>query len=712
MTHCCPFIANIPMSRFRHLLLSTLLASPLIMSANPLLTPSPLTYGYPQFDLIKPAHFLPAYEAAMAENLAEIDAIAHNPEPATFENTLVALERAGRTLANVSAIFGNLNGTVTSPELQAIERTLSPKLAAHRDAIVLNPALFARIRQVHAARDTLGLDAESLRLVERTYEGFVRAGANLGADDQQRLRALNAELATLHTTFAQNVLKERNAAALLVDTREELAGLSDAAIATAAAAATKAGHDGKYLLNLLNTTGQPPLSALTQRAVRERLMQASLTRNSRGGEFDNRTVVSRIARTRAERAVLLGYATHADLQVADQTAGSIAAINRLMAQLVPPAIKNARREAADLQAMINATGGGYELAAWDWDYYTERVRQARYAFDASQVRPYFEMNRVLVDGIFFSAERLFGLTFKPRPDLPKYHEDTSVWEVFDADGTSLALFIVDWYARPEKRGGAWMSSYVAQSDLLGTRPVVANHLNVPKPPAGQPTLLTFDEVTTAFHEFGHGLHGLLSAVRYPRFSGTSVPRDFVEFPSQVYEIFADDPEVLANYARHHATGEPIPAVLLEKIEAAAKFNQGFVTSEYLAATLLDQAWHQLAPDAVPDADGVLAFEAAALARAGFDFAPVPPRYRSPYFSHIFSSNSYSAGYYSYIWAEVLDADGADWIKQNGGLSRAVGDHLRRTVLSRGGSADAMQLYRDFAGREPDVKHLLKRRGLE
>ncbi|HRI83614.1 MAG TPA: M3 family metallopeptidase, partial [Opitutaceae bacterium] len=334
------------------------------------------------------------------------------------------------------------------------------------------------------------------------------------------------------------------------------------------------------------------------------------------------------------------------------------------------------------------------------------------AFDASEVRPFFEMNRVLGDGIFFSAERLFGLTFKPRPDLPKYHEDTSVWEVFDADGASLALFIVDWYARPEKRGGAWMSSYVTQSDLLGTRPVVANHLNVPKPPAGEPTLLTYDEVTTAFHEFGHGVHGLLSAVRYPRFSGTSVPRDFVEFPSQVYEIFADDPAVLANYARHHATSEPIPAALLEKIEAAAKFNQGFATSEYLAATLLDQAWHQLAPDAVPDADGVLAFEAEALAKAGFDFAPVPPRYRSPYFSHIFSSNGYAAGYYSYIWAEVLDADGADWIRHNGGLSRAGGDHLRRTVLSRGGSADAMQLYRDFAGREPDVKHLLRRRGLE
>lgn len=682
------------------------------MPDNPLLVPSTLLYEYPHFDLIKDEHFLPAYETAMVEQLTEVAAIANHPAPATFENTLVALERSGRTLGRVAGIFGNLNGTITNPSLQAVEKTLAPKLSAHRDAIVLNPALFARIRSLHEQRESLGLDAESFRLLERYHHDFVRAGANLGAEDQSRLRALNGELATLHTQFAQNVLKERNAAVVIVETREELAGLSETAITTAANAATAAGHEGKFLLSLLNTTGQPALESLANRAVRERLMTTALTRNSRGGEFDNRAVIARLARLRAERAALLGYDSHAAFQVADQTAGSIAAVNRLMAQLVPPAIANARREAADLQAVIDQAGGGFELAAWDWSLYAEKVRQARYAFDAAEVRPYFEMNRVLVDGVFYSATRLFGLTFKARPDLPKYHEDTSVWEVFEADGSSLALFIVDWYARPSKRGGAWMSSYVAQSDLLGQRPVIANHLNVPKPPAGQPTLLTFDEVTTAFHEFGHGLHGLLSAVRYPRFSGTNVPRDFVEFPSQVYEIFADDPAVLANYARHHATGEPIPAELLAKIDAAAKFNQGFRTSEYLAATLLDQAWHQLSPGDVPAAEGVLAFEAAALARAGFDFAPVPPRYRSPYFSHIFSSNSYSAGYYSYIWAEVLDADGADWIKHNGGLSRTVGDHFRRTVLSRGGSADAMQLYRDFAGREPEVKHLLQRRGLD
>jgi peptidyl-dipeptidase Dcp len=682
------------------------------MSANPLLTESPLPYGYPQFDQIKDEHFLPAYEAGMAEELREIAAIANQPDPATFENTLVAFERTGRTLGRVGRIFSNLNGTITNPVLQSVEKILSPKLAAHRDAIMLNPALFARIRALHENRASLNLDPESLRLLERTYDDFVRAGANLGAADQVRLRALNAELATAHTTFAQNVLKERNAAALVVDTREELAGLPVAAINAAATAAAKTGHEGKYLLSLLNTTGQPPLESLTNRAVRERLMTASLTRNSRGGEFDNRAVLARITRLRAERATLLGYATHADYQVANQTAGSIAAINRLMAQLVPPAIANARREAADLQAVVDAEGGGFAVAAWDWALYAEKVRQARYAFDATQLRPYFEMNRVLVDGVFFSATRLFGLTFKERTDLPKYHPDTSVWEVFDADGSSLALFIVDWYARPEKRGGAWMSSYVAQSGLLGTRPIVANHLNVPKPPAGEPTLLTFDEVTTAFHEFGHGLHGLLSAVKYPRFSGTSVPRDFVEFPSQINEMWADWPEVLANYAKHHATGEPLPAALLAKVEAAAKFNQGFRTSEYLAATLLDQAWHQLSAAEVPEADRVLAFEAAALARAGFDFAPVPPRYRSPYFSHIFASNGYAAGYYSYIWAEVLDADAVDWIKANGGLTRANGDHLRATVLSRGGSAEAMSLYRDFAGREPEVRHLLNRRGLD
>jgi len=682
------------------------------MPDNPLLAASTLLYEYPHFDLIKDEHFLPAYEAAMVEQLAEVAAIANHPAPATFENTLVALERSGRTLGRVAGIFGNLNGTITNPTLQAIEKTLAPRLSAHRDAIVLNPALFARIRSLYEQRDALDLDPESLRLLERYHHDYVRAGANLGAKDQARLRALNGELATLHTQFAQNVLKERNAAVVIVETREELAGLSETAIITAASAATAAGHEGKYLLSLLNTTGQPALESLTNRAVRERLMTTGLTRNSRGGEFDNRAVIARLARLRAERAALLGYESHASFQVADQTAGSINAINRLMAQLVPPAIANARREAADLQAVIDAAGGGFELAAWDWSLYAEKVRQARYAFDAAEVRPYFEMSRVLVDGVFYSATRLFGLTFKARPDLPRYHEDTSVWEVFDADGSSLALLIVDWYARPSKRGGAWMSSYVAQSDLLGQRPVIANHLNVSKPPAGQPTLLTFDEVTTAFHEFGHGLHGLLSAVRYPRFAGTNVPRDFVEFPSQVYEIFAHDPAVLAHYARHHATGEPIPAELLAKIDASAKFNQGFRTSEYLAATLLDQAWHQLAPEAVPAAEGVLAFEAEALAAAGFDFAAVPPRYRSPYFSHIFSSNSYSAGYYSYIWAEVLDADGADWIKHHGGLSRTVGDHFRRAVLSRGGSVDAMQLYRNFTGREPEVKHLLQRRGLE
>jgi peptidyl-dipeptidase Dcp len=497
-----------------------------------------------------------------------------------------------------------------------------------------------------------------------------------------------------------------------VEDRAKLDGLSANAVAAAASAAQAAGHEGKYLLRLLNTTGQPALASLRNRALRERLFQASFGRNSRGGEFDTRATLARIARVRAERAALLGFRHHADLQLEEQTAGSVDNVNRLMAQLAPAAAANARREAADLQAVIDAEGGGFRLQPWDWDFYAEKVRRARYAFDAQEVRPYYEMQRVLRDGVFHAATRLYGLTFKERDDLPKYHPDTQVFEVFNEDGSPLALFIVDWYARPAKRGGAWASAHVPQSHLTGFKPVIANHLNIPKPPAGEPTLLTDDEVETAFHEFGHALHGMFSDVQYPRFAGTSVPRDFVEFPSQVNEMWAKWPEVLANYARHHRTGEPIPAAMLAKIEAAERFNEGYRTTEYLAATLLDLAWHQLGAADVPAADGVMAFEAEALRRAGLDFAPVPPRYRSPYFSHIFASNGYAAGYYSYIWSEVLDADNVEWFKANGGLRRELGDRYRATLLSRGGSRDAMQMYRDFAGRDPEVRHLLARRGLD
>jgi peptidyl-dipeptidase Dcp len=624
---------------------------------------------------------------------------------------VIALERSGETLKRATGVFGILTGADTNPTLQKLEREMAGKFAAHRDAIRLNPALFARLQTLHTARASLGLDPESDRLLDRYYKDFVRGGAKLGEADKTKLRALNAELAKLSTEFSQRVLNEINASLVFVATREELAGLPDAAIAAAAAAAQSAGRDGQFALGLTNTSGQPPLTLLTNRTVRERLMQASLARGSRGGEFDTRATVAALARLRAERAQLLGYASHAALQLEEQTARTVDTVNRLLTQLAAPAVANARREAADMQAIVDREKGGFTVAACDWDLYSEKVRQARYAFDESQLRPYYELRRVLVDGVFYAATKLYGITFQERPDLKGYHPDMLTFEVFNADGSPLALFLGDFYARPTKRGGAWANAYVPQSGLRGTKPVIGNHLNIPHPPAGQPTLLTHDEVNTLFHEFGHALHGMFSAVKYPRFAGTSVPRDFVEYPSQVNEMWATWPAVLTHYAKHYQTGAPLPPELLAKVAAAAKFNQGFKTTEYLAAALLDQAWHQLKPDEVPSADGVLAFEAAALKKAGVDFAPVPPRYRSTYFSHAFAGG-YSAGYYSYLWSEVLDAHSVDWITSHGGLTRQNGDHFRATLLSRGGSDEAMTLFRNFTGAEPDIKPLLRRRGLE
>ena len=677
---------------------------------NPLLEPSPLPFGYPAFDRVRDSHYAPAFSKGMAEHLREVEAIANNPSEPTFENTLVALERSGQLLGRVQRLFFNLVGAHGNDALRAVEKEMAPKLAAHSDAIRLNPALFARVDRLHARLDQLGLDPESRRLLDRTHRDFVRSGARLGETEKTRLKALNAEIATLQTSFAQNVLKETNASAVVVDRREDLAGLTPAEIATAAAAAKAAGQEGKFALRLINTSGQPPLGSLENRAVRERLHQSSLARGSRGGEFDNRAVITRLARLRAERAALLGYPSHAAYQLEEQTAGNVTAVNKLLSDLAPAAVANARREAADMQRLLEREQPGAALAAWDWDFYAEKVRRERYAFDEAQLKPYLEMDRVLRDGVFFAATRLFGITFRERRDLPVYEPTVRVFDVFEANGTPLAIFLADLYARPSKRGGAWMNSYVDQSGLLGTRPVVANHMNIPRPPDGEPTLLTFDEVNTLFHEFGHALHGMFSAVRYPRFAGTRVPRDFVEFPSQVNEMWMTWPEVLRHYARHHRTGEPMPKELVEKVLAARKFNQGFATTEYLAASLLDQAWHQLDARQVPAAEGALEFEATTLRRAGVDFAPVPPRYRSTYFSHIFTSG-YSAGYYSYLWSEVLDADTVEWFKANGGLTRENGDRFRRMLLSRGGSTDAMELYRGFRGGDPDVKHLLERRGL-
>jgi peptidyl-dipeptidase Dcp len=674
---------------------------------NPFFTPSALPYAMPPFDLIRDEHYLPAFERGMAEQLAEIEIIANNPEAPSFENTIVAMERSGELQDRVSRVFFNLNSAHTNPQIQEIQRTVAPQIAAHRDAIFLNGPLFARVDALHEKRNELGLDAESKRLLERYHIDFVRAGARLSDADKDQLREYNRELASLATTFSNNVLEETISSAVLVDSAAELDGLTQSQVSAAASAAKARGHEGKYLITLQNTSGQPPLASLTNRALRQRIQEASVNRGARDNEHDNRPIVARTMTLRAERAKLLGYPNHAAHVLENETAGSVKAVNDMLGGIAPPAVANARREAADIQAVIDAQDGGFELQAWDWDFYAEQVKKARFDLDESQLKPYFELESVLHNGVFFAANKLYGLTFKARPDLPLYHPDARAWEVFEEDGTPLGVFIGDFWARDSKRGGAWMNAYVAQSGLLGTRPVVGNHQNIPKPPEGQPTLMTFDEVTTMFHEFGHAVHGLFSNVRYPRFSGTSVPRDFVEFPSQVNEMWATWPEVLANYAKHYQTGEPLPADLLQRVLDSQQFNEGFRTTEYVAASLLDQAWHQLGAGEVPS--DVIAFENQALEAAGVKFPPVPPRYRSTYFSHIMGG--YAAAYYAYIWSEVLDAEAVAWFLENGGLSRKNGDHFRATLLSRGGSVDALELFRGFAGRDPSVEPLLKRRGL-
>ncbi len=681
---------------------------------NPFFVESTLPLKYPQFDKIKDEHFAPAFDHGMADQLKEVDAIANSAEPATFENTIIALEKSGQVLSRATIVFFSLAGADTNEVRQKLQGDYAAKLSAHGDAIALNPKLFARIKSLYERRQSLGLDAEGVRLIERYYTDFVRSGANLTEAQKIRVKDINSQLATLGTKFSQNVLAEVNASAVVVASREELAGLSEGQIAAAVEAAKTRKLEGKYVIALLNTTDQPPLAQLENRGLRERIYKASIGRGSHGGEFDNRDIVSQVLKLRAESAKLMGYANHAAFVLEDETARSPEAVNAMMAKLAPPAVANAKREAADIQAVIDAeqkTIGqpSFKLEPWDWAFYAEKVRKARYNYDESQLKPYLQLDSVLQNGVFYAAGKLYGLSFKERKDLPVYHDDVRVFDVFDADGKQLAIFISDMYARPSKRGGAWMNNYVSQSGLTGNLPVVANHLNIPKPPAGEPTLMTWDEVTTIFHEFGHALHGMFSNVQYPRFSGTSVPRDFVEYPSQVNEMWADWPEVLANYAKHYQTGAPMPKTLLDKVVAAAKFNQGFTTTEYLGAAMLDQSYHQLSADQVPASKDLIAFEAAALKKNGTDFQAVPPRYLTTYFSHIMGG--YSAGYYAYIWSEVLDADSVDWLKNNGGLTRKNGDHFRATLLSQGGSQDAMKIFRDFTGRDPWIEPLLERRGL-
>ncbi|MEU6696407.1 M3 family metallopeptidase [Pseudonocardia sp. NPDC046786] len=671
---------------------------------NPFLTPSELSFALPDTTRIRDDHYLPAFEAGMAQQRAEVAAIVGAGEP-TFENTVAALERSGSVLDRVSALFFTRVSAHTSPAIQEIEARVAPLLAAHGDAIRLDPELFARIDALHARRDILGLGAESLRLLERHHRDMVRAGAQLGATEQARLRELNEELSGLTTAFGAMLLAGANAAAVHVTDRSRLDGLSDDAIAAAAAAATDRGYDDGWLLTLVLPTGQPALGALTDRSLREELHRASVSRGL-DGEHDTRATVLRIVRVRAERARLLGYPDHASYVIDDATAGTAQAAREMLESLVPGAVANADRELADLAGLA-----GTELEPWDRAFHAERFRRERLAVDDAALRPYLEAERVITDGVFRAAGELYGIRFAERTDLPAYHPDVRWWEVSDDAGAVLGLFGADLWARPSKRGGAWMNSLVTQSSLLGTTPVVLNTLNLVKPAAGEPALLSLDEVRTLFHEFGHALHALFSDVEYPTFAATAVPRDFVEFPSQVNEMWLEDPQILASFARHHATGEPLPAELLAAALAARGYGEGFATTEYLAAALLDQAWHRLSPEEADAVADVGAFEQQALEAAGIAHPLIPPRYRTTYFNHVFGGSGYAAAYYSYIWAEVLDADTVAWFGEHGGLRRENGDRFRREVLSRGGSVDAMTAYRAFRGRDPRIEPLLTRLGL-
>lgn len=685
-----------------------------VAAPNPLAEPSTLPYQLPPFDAIKDSDFEPAFDAAMLEQRARVDAIARDRQPSTFENTLVALERSGVTLDRVSKVFFNLDSSNTDPEIQRIKLRMAPRLAAHRDEIYLNRDLFARVEAVWRARAEAGLDPEAVQLAQRYYTLFVRAGARLAEPEQQRLRELNQQIAERTTRFEQNTRKASNEGAVLVDDRAALEGLSPEQVGAAEQAARSRGFEGKWLIELQNTTIQPLLAQLKSRALRQRIFEAS-SRRADGGDQDNTRVIADLVRLRAERARLLGFPDHATYVLADEGAATPAAVNRMLAPLATAAVAKARGEATQLQALIDGQARvehapPFRLQPWDWAYYEEQARKSRFAFSESDVKPYFEMNRVLRDGVFYAAHELYGLTFKPRDDLPRYHPDVRVYEVFDADGSALALFMADLYARPSKRGGAWMSEFVGQSRLLGARPVVVINLNVAKPAPGQPTLLTFDEATTMFHEFGHALHGMLSGVTYPLLHGTATPRDFVEYPSQFNEMWAREPAVLAHYARHFQTDEPLPPALLDKVLAAGKFGQGYKTTEYLAAALLDQSWYQIGPDQAPPPAKVMGFEKAALQRARVDLAPVPPRYHSPYFMHVFGGG-YDAAYYAYLWSEILARDTESWFHRHGGLSRANGDFFRAKVLSRGRSEDPGQLFEKFYGGPAEIGPLLEHRGL-
>ncbi|HEX5069455.1 MAG TPA: peptidyl-dipeptidase Dcp [Vicinamibacterales bacterium] len=683
---------------------------PAAPAGNPLLTASTLPFQAPPWDRIKSSDYAPAFDEAIAQHDREIAAIAADASAPTFENVFVALEKSGQTLSRVQLNFNTVAGANTDDTLQALEEAVAPKLAAHQDSIFLNEALFGRIETIYKALDQLKLDPEARRLVEYEYQQFVMAGAKLSGPDKATLKALNAEEASLSAKFTNALRAASKDAALVVADKAELAGLSDAQIAAAADAAKERGLTGKWLLPIINTTQQPSLESLTNRATREKLFKASWNRAERGDANDTRAIISRLAELRATRAKLLGQPNFSAWRLQDQMAKVPAHVQTFLADLVPAATAKAKGEAADIQALIDQQKGGFKVEPWDWDFYADQVRKAKYDLDAEQVKPYFELNRVLTDGVFFAAHELYGLTFKERHDLPVYQPDVRVFEVFDADGSHRALFYGDYFKRDNKNGGAWDDVMVRQSKLLGQQPVIYNVGNFPKPAAGQPALISFDDVTTMFHEFGHALHDIFADQQYETLSGaTSVPRDFVEFPSQFNEHWALEPRVFANYARHYQAGAAMPQPLVDKIKKAAKFNQGYALTELLAAASLDMAWHTLpagTPRQEPDT-----FEAAALKKTHLDISQVPPRYRSSYFLHIWA-NGYASGYYAYLWAEMIDDDAYSWFEENGGMTRENGQKFRDMVLSRGNAQDLATVFRNFRGRDPKIDALLVQRGLK
>ena len=679
------------------------------MTANPFSTASTLPFQAPPFDKIKDGDYQPAIEEGMRQHLLEIEKIANDPSAPTFANTFVAMDKSGAMLTRAMHSFDAVTAANTNPTLQKVQETEAPLLAAHADAIHLNSKLFARVQKVYDERASLKLDPESLRLVEVTYQNFVHAGAKLSAPDKARLKTLNKEESTLSTQFTNKLLAATKAGALVMGAKSDLAGLSDGEIASAAQAAKDRGLTGKWVLPLQNTTQQPQLQSLSNRATRQALFEASWNRAEHSDANDTRKTIERIAQIRAEQAKLLGYPNYAAWKLEDQMAKTPATALGFMHKLVTPATDRARTEAADIQAVIDQQHGGFKVQPWDWDFYAEQVRKAKYDLDASQIKPYFELDNVLQNGVFYAANQLYGLTFKERHDIPVYQPDVRVFEVFDKDGSSLALFYCDYFKRDNKGGGAWMSNFVDQSKLLGTKPVIYNVANFTKPVAGQPALLSFDDVTTMFHEFGHALHGIFADSQYVSLSGANTARDFVEFPSQFNEHWASNPKVFAHYAKNYKTGEPMPQALVEKMRKSRMFNKGYDMTELVAAAMLDMNWHMLDVAApLQDAD---AFEAAALKKDGVDLSYVPPRYRSTYFQHIWG-NGYAAGYYAYLWTQMLADDGFQWFEEHGGLTRANGDRFRQMVLSRGNTQDLAAMYKAWRGQDPSIEPMLEDRGLK